>query len=114
MGEGKLLAAGTAALMLAGAAAAQGPLYRERWADLQLETLRLRVQAESRGRDDATLAAVADLLVAPDHGMASRPAAASPPTTRSSCVRRSASTCCPRSSIRRRAPRPVGRSMSAC
>lgn len=78
MGQGKLLAAGfalsLALLGLARVAAAQGPLYRERFAVMHLELLRERVQRESAARDDATMAAVAADLAEPD-AIPFRPAA---------------------------------------
>lgn len=74
MGQSQLLALG-AALILGAALPAQGPLYRERWADLHLELLRECVLRESQGRDAAMLAKVAELLSAPDQGVPFRPAA---------------------------------------
>jgi len=51
-----------ALLLCAAAAMAQGPVYRERWADMHLERMRELVLRESRARDDATLQAVAGLV----------------------------------------------------
>ncbi|MGE3171146.1 MAG: hypothetical protein AB7O97_00885 [Planctomycetota bacterium] len=63
------------ALGLAPALDAQGPLYRERWTDLHLERLRLLVQHEAEGRDDAVLQRVADLLTEDGRGIPFVPAA---------------------------------------
>lgn len=67
MGSRHLLA--IALLSLTGlplAVLAQGPLYRERWADLHLELLRERVLLECAARDDDTLAEVAALSAVAD------------------------------------------------
>ena len=50
---------------LVAAVASQGPLYRERWADLHLELLREKVQNEFQGHDRPTRQKVAELLAAP-------------------------------------------------
>lgn len=60
MGSRQLLA--VAVLALTSVAIAQGPLYRERWADLHIERLRECVAAECVQRDDDTLADVAQRL----------------------------------------------------
>jgi len=72
----QLLAAGLGALTLAvSPLLAQGPFYRERWADLHLELLRERVVRECAGRDDGTVANVARMLVNVDDSIPFRPAA---------------------------------------
>lgn len=57
------------ALAVAAAAAAQGPAYRERWGYLHLERRRAELFDELRGRDDADVRAVAQLLVEDDGGV---------------------------------------------
>ncbi len=82
MGERELLAVGRAltfallGLAVAGAARAQGPVYRERWGYLHLEARRAEVRAELAGRDAATHEKVAALLQAPDRGVPFAPVAA--------------------------------------
>lgn len=72
MGEGKLLATRCALTLAAtaamGAAAAQGPVYREHWGYLHLEARRGEVLRELAGRDAATHDHIAGLLAAPDRG----------------------------------------------
>ncbi|MEY4831475.1 MAG: hypothetical protein RLZZ562_3271 [Planctomycetota bacterium] len=76
MGRSQLLVCGFAALSLATASlCAQGPFYRERWADLHLELLRERIVKECSGRDDDTVRTVANLLVNVDDSIPFRPAA---------------------------------------
>lgn len=75
MGQSQLLAARLAALILLSLPVlAQGPLYRERWADLHLQLLRERVVEECRGRDDDTVEKAASLLVTVDDSIPFRPA----------------------------------------
>lgn len=54
---------------LAFSAAAQGPVYRERWGYLHLENRRADVLAELTGRSAVEEAKVADLLTTPDLGV---------------------------------------------
>ncbi len=58
---------------LLAAAPAQGPAYRDRWRDLQLELLREQLLHECQGRDQATLQVVADLVAATDSAAPNRP-----------------------------------------
>ena len=75
MGQSQLLAARLAALtVVAVQLLAQGPLYRERWADLHLLLLRERVLVECGGRDDETVKKVASLLVEGNDSIPFRPA----------------------------------------
>ena len=50
-------------------AAAQGPVYRERWGYLHLERRRAELLSELRGRDEDTVTKVAALLVEDDRGV---------------------------------------------
>jgi len=54
---------------------AQGPVYRERWGYLHLESRRLEVLRELGGRDAAARERVAGLLAAPDQGLPFAPVA---------------------------------------
>ncbi|MBL9078913.1 MAG: hypothetical protein JNL08_15510 [Planctomycetes bacterium] len=55
--------------MLAAAAAAQGPVYRERWGYLHLEQRRAELLHALRGADEDTLRRAADVLAGPDDGV---------------------------------------------
>ncbi len=50
-------------------ACAQGPVYRERWGYLHLENRRAELFHELRGRSQAHVAKVAEILVEPDQGL---------------------------------------------
>lgn len=78
MGEGQLLAATAAltALTFAAAAAAQGPLYRERWGFHLLEHRRHEVLGSLHGRPADVRTEVARLLSAPENGQPFAPVAA--------------------------------------
>jgi hypothetical protein len=75
MGQSQLLAAGIAALTAAACLCAQGPLYRERWADLHLELLRERVVRECQGREQDVVLQEAELLAQAGGSNPFRPAA---------------------------------------
>lgn len=62
MGQGQLLAAGSALTFALASVVAQGPAYRERWGYTYLERLRAEVRRGLEGRDAATSAKVAALL----------------------------------------------------
>lgn len=74
MGRSQLLAIGFGALTFASPSFAQGPFYRERWADLHLELLRERVVRECAGREDSAARRCAELLVSTDDAIPFRPA----------------------------------------
>jgi hypothetical protein len=62
MGQGQLLAVGSALTLALASVAAQGPAYRERWGYTYLERLRACVLRALEGRDEATRAKVAGLF----------------------------------------------------
>jgi len=73
MGRSQLFAAGFGALTFASSLFAQGPFYRERWADLHLELLRERVVRECAGREEAAARDCSNLLVSVDDSIPFRP-----------------------------------------
>ncbi len=73
MGRSQLFAAGFGALTFASPLFAQGPFYRERWADLHLELLRERVVQECEGRDESAARICSNLLVTADDAIPFRP-----------------------------------------
>lgn len=74
MGRSQLFAVGFGALTFASSLFAQGPFYRERWADLHLELLRERVVRECAGREETAARRASDLLVSTDDAIPFRPA----------------------------------------
>ncbi len=77
MGEGELLAVARALTLalLASHCAAQGLVYRERWAYLHLEARRAEVWQALAGAEASARDRVADLLAAPDGGVPIAPVA---------------------------------------
>lgn len=73
MGCSQLFAVGFGALTFATSLVAQGPFYRERWADLHLELLRERVVRECAGREESVARTCANLLVTVDDAVPFRP-----------------------------------------
>lgn len=74
MGRSQLFAIGFGALTLASSLVSQGPLYRERWADLHLELLRERVVRECAGREQPAALRASELLISTDDAIPFRPA----------------------------------------